>query len=109
MSWDSEADELYPHTVTLAPPGTMGGYGRATVGTAVSRSALVEHKLREVRTKDGAVTTSTIAVYLNGSAGVLSVTPEWKLTLPDATSRPILSVARYADEDGDLHEIVYLQ
>lgn len=109
MAWDSEADELFPHTVTLAAPTGLNAAGRHGWGTATSRRALVEHKVREIRKVDGSSTSSSIAVYLNGSAGVTGVTPEWKLTLPDGTSRPILSVSRYADETGDLVEVVYLQ
>ncbi len=113
MAWDSEANDLFPHTVTLTAPGAVNGYGRKAVGgTPVTCSALVEYKMRMVRSGKGEETSSSIAVYLSGEDGVLNITTEWSLQLPgetEAQSRPILSVARYADEGGDLLEVAYLQ
>lgn len=110
MSWDANVNDLFPHTVTLGAPGALNNYGRkAAPSTTSTRSALVEYKVRAVRKIDGAEVTSTIAVYLSGSGGTSGITTEWTLTLPDGTSRPILAVNRFADERGDLFEVVYLQ
>jgi hypothetical protein len=109
MAWDAEMEDLLPHTVTLTAPGNRNAYGRLIPGASPStRAALVEYKMRLVRTLDGTETSSSITVYLSGSGGVSGITPEWTLTLPDSTSRPILSVDRYADDDGDLYEVVHL-
>lgn len=111
MTWDPSADELYPHYVTLVAPGAMNAYGRNAEGSpTLERSAHVEFKMRMVRDVAGEKTMSSVTVYINGQNGTCpNLTTEWKVTLPDGTSRPILSVDRYADEDGDLHEVIHLQ
>jgi hypothetical protein len=110
MAWDPELNSLFPHTVTLTEPGTLNSYGRKAAGaTSHSVSAHVEYKTRLVRKIDGTETMSSVSVYLSGADGVLNVTPEWAITLPDTTSRPIASIDRYADEDGDMVEVLHLQ
>ena len=111
MSWDAEAGSLFPHTITIEAPGALNNYGRTTdaVGSGTSKAAYVEYKMRQVRNGQGEQTMSSIAVYISGSGGTSGITPLWTLTLPDGTTRPILSVNRFADEDGDLIEVAYLQ
>ncbi len=110
MSWDAEADELFPQSVTIAAPGSLNAYGRHAAGSSpAARACLIEYKMRQVRNVAGEESMSSIAVYLSGSGGVTNITPEWTLTLPDGTSRPILSVSRFPDETGDLIEVAYLQ
>lgn len=110
MTWDPEADILFPHTVTLTAPGAVNSYGRKTAGTGpIERAALVEHKVRAIRKIDGTETASGVTVYLSGSGGVTGVTTDWTVVLPDDTSRPIVSVDRFADETGDLLEVIHLQ
>lgn len=113
MAWDPQANSLFPHTVTLTAPGALNQWGRKAPGAGpVEVKALVEYKMRQVRTVKGDLSASSIAVYLSGQGGVRDITPEWSLQLPGqalAEARPIVSVARYADEQGDLLEVVFLQ
>lgn len=110
MTWDAEANELFPQTVTLTAPGTMNNYGRQAAGSSPStRRALVEYKMRRTRNVQGQEAMSSVAVYLSGSGGVSGITPEWTILLPDDSTRPILSVNRFPDETGNILEVVYLQ
>jgi hypothetical protein len=110
MPWDVEANDLFPHTVTITPPGAKNAYGREVAGVGgATRRALVEYTMRMVRDMKGDETLSSITVYLSGAGGVSGITPDWTLVLPDTSSRPILSVSRYPDETGDLIEVVHLQ
>lgn len=110
MAWDVEANSLFPHTVTINPPGALNNYGRQADGSSPDTvPAYVEYKMRQVRNVKGELSASSITVYLSGEEGVKSITPEWKVILPDGSSRPIVSVSRYADEGGDMFEVVYLQ
>lgn len=110
MAWDPEANELFPHTVTLTAPGAVNQYGRHVDGASPDTvAAHVEYTMRQVRNIQGELTASSITVNISGVEGIKGVTPEWKVTLPDGTSRPIVSVSRHADENGDLWEVVHLQ
>lgn len=110
MAWDPEANSLFPHEVTLTAPGALNDWGRKVAGASPTTvNALVEYKMRQVRNVKGDLAASSITVYLSGANGLTGVATDWSITLPDGTSRPILSVARYPDEDGDMVEVLNLQ
>lgn len=110
MAWDPEANDLFPQQVTLTAPGALNDWGRKAAGASPTTvNALVEYKMRQVRNIKGDLAASSITVYLSGEDGLTNVATDWTITLPDGTSRPIMAVDRYPDEDGTMLEVVRLQ
>lgn len=106
--WEDDADELFPNRVTLSAPGTMNSYGRRSDGADTTDVAcLIEHKMRQVRNVQGELTSSSTAIYFRCDT-IRDLTPDWQIVSPIDVARPIVSVARYSDEDGEFIEVAYL-
>ena len=74
------------------------GNGNPVLGAASSNAAIVQFKTRAVIGRNGVLAASACQVMLSGSA---SVTIDDRITLPDGTSSPILSVEKIYDFDGN--------
>jgi hypothetical protein len=100
----SDWADMMPHTVTHAPLASRDAYGAPTYGAGVDYTARVLYKNQRVRAADGAEVVARGSVWFVGTP---TVSPEDKITLPDATTPPLLSVEQYADADGAHHTKVY--
>ena len=104
---EAELIKMMPHTITVAPYSSDDRYGAPTFGTAVSYTALVQQKVRQVRNLAGEERVSMVTVYVNTTA---AITPKDRLTLPAGftpQTPPIISVARQSDESGLHHTVIY--
>jgi hypothetical protein len=73
------------------------GHGVPTFGSPVSRLAIVESKIREIRQADGETTlTKTKLTFLDNVA----ITKDDELTLPDGTKGPILDIGSLQGSGG---------
>lgn len=107
MSLLDDVEDLFVHTVTIAPYSSVNSYGEASYGTAVSYTAYVEGKQRMIRDSQGQERVSSVTVYLATTA---ALSPKDKLTLPSGwtpQTPAILAVQRVADDRGDHHVVLY--
>jgi hypothetical protein len=88
---------LLKQTVTLAPYASQDAYGQVTWGAGVSTPCRIVQKNTKVLNPAGEEVLSTTRIYLDGS---VSVTVRDKVTLPDATTPPILSIEDYPGASG---------
>jgi hypothetical protein len=100
--------------VSLAARSGQDMYGKPTYGTAVTYQARLVGKRRQVINAAGQQVVSDQTVYLLGAPAVgaqdrvtLS-TADVGSTAALAITPPILSVARYPDERGQHHTVLYL-
>lgn len=89
-----------PATITREPFTGRNPYGEPTYGTGAQHRARVEGKQQLVRTAGGQEKMSETLCYV---AGPVTITVEDRITLPDATQPPILTVASVTDETGAVH------
>lgn len=106
MPLDPDLLALMPHSVTIAHKTGQDQYGAPTWGAGTAWQARVEGKVTLVRDAQGLQAVSRSQVYLSGVAGTGI---RDKVTLPNGTSPPILSVATVPDETGDSFEVIYLE
>lgn len=106
MPLDPDLLALMPHTVTIAHKTGQDQYGAPTWGVATSWQARVESMVKMVRDANGLQAVSQSQVYL---AGVAGTGIRDKVTLPNGTSPPILSVLTMPDETGNSYEVIYLE
>ena len=102
MSWDACLEELMGDTITVATV-TAGSasalYGVPSYTTSVTTlKAHYTKDHRETRDNQGNTVAQSGTVWLAGSTTTVEVTA--KITLPDGTSPPIISVTHYSDGDG---------
>ena len=110
MSLPTALRALLTRTVTIASASSRDAGGAATYGTAVTYPARVEHRQRQVKDGNGRDVLATTVVYVGTNttgAGLPSATPQSRITLPDGTTPPILTVERQDDLDGAHHEVVF--
>lgn len=104
MPVDATFLALMIHTVTLSGPPTRDDFGKPTYPQAVQLKGRVENTREEVRTADGDVVEAKTKLFLPGAP---AVTTESRITLPDGTSPPIVSVAQESDARGPFMTVVY--
>lgn len=86
-----------PHTVTIAPWRSRDAYGKPSYGPNATYPARVETDIKTVRTPDGQERTSNTTILI---AGGPSVSLKDRLTLPDGSTPPIVSLATQPGPDG---------
>lgn len=107
MSLLDDVEDLFVHTLTIAPYTGVNSYGEATHGTPVSYSAYIEGRMRIIRDSQGQERVSSATCYVATTA---AISPKDKLTLPSGwtpQTPAILAVQRVADERGDSHVVLY--
>lgn len=95
---------MMPHTVTHAPVSSRDAYGKITYGTSTPYTARVVYRNKQVRSATGELVMAAGMVWF---AGVVSISGDDKITLPDGTTPQIISVEKYADDGGDRFTKVY--
>lgn len=103
MSWDRCLEELMGDTITIATV-SAGSTGASLYGVPAYTTTAVTHKAhytkdrRDTRDNQGNTVAQSGTVWLAGSTTTVALTA--KITLPDGTSPPIISVTHYSDADG---------
>jgi hypothetical protein len=100
---EPELAELLTQTLTVEPKTGRDKYDRLTYGPAVSYGCRVTNKQVLVALPDGSTRTSRAYVILDADAAALD--REDKVTLPDGSKPPILSITPLNDEDGSVHHL----
>lgn len=100
----SDWASMMPHTVEVQQRTGLDAYAKPSYGAAVQYRARVVYKNSNVRARDGQVIVARGFVWVNGTP---VITVDDRITLPDSTHPPILSVERYPDELGDHHIKVF--
>ncbi len=110
MSWDSDFEDLMPHTVTIATVASRDEYNKRTYSTAVTYTARVLERMTRVVDREGRETIATHVVWIapHADSGAPALEPDAEITLPDGSTPPIIRVESIPDEDGDHHVKVYL-
>jgi hypothetical protein len=96
--------DMMPHTVQHAPMVSRDDYGKVTYGTAVPYRSRVVYKNARVRKSDG---TEVIARGMVWLSAAVTVNVDDKITLPDASTPPILSWEMYPDDEGFVYTKIY--
>lgn len=99
-----------PHTVQVAPVASRDKFGKPTYGADVSYQGRVVEKVEHLVIDDGREVVSSHVLYLapHAVSGIPDLTPEARVTLPDATTPMVLRINVYPDEDGDAYWQVWL-
>lgn len=105
MPIDEDLRGLMKDTVTLAAPSTKNNYGEVTFAAGTNYTARVVKKTEWIRDRTGEMKQAIGVVWTDRVTGA---TPEYKITLPDNTTPPILHVDKYPDDSGDYFEKIYL-
>jgi hypothetical protein len=105
MSLEASLQQLMVETVTVAPVTAKDAYGKRTWGTATTFSSCrVQTGNYKVLDSNGQEKVSEGRVYFPNKP---TITLNDKITLPDGSTPPILSVDFFGDERGDHHTIVH--
>ena len=97
---DPEFLAMMPYTVTIEPWVSFDAWGAAIYGAAVTYTARIEHRRKQVLNVAGEMVTSMQTVFL---ATETDIDPASRLTLPAGWSPsqpPIIQTARLTDESG---------
>lgn len=98
MTIETAFSSMMPSTVTLNAVSSTDAYGKRTFsGTSTSVQCRIQKSKRLIMTEDGEQIPEDGRVYCYG---VVTAAIEDKLTLPDGSVRPILSVETRNDETG---------
>lgn len=110
MAFEPEFLALMASTISIAPFSAGDGWGGVTHGTAVAGvPAHITYANKIVRGNTEEISNSTVQVeipppgYVTGGVTVPTVTVGSQVTLPDTTTRRVLSVTIPYDEDGVAH------
>lgn len=105
MSFENEFTDLMPDTITVNSYTGADKYGNPTYSTSSNTySARVVDKQKLVRADNGEEQVAKTTVYV---ASTGSIDPNDKITLPDNSTPPVLSVDAFPDEDGTHHIAIY--
>lgn len=105
MGWDSELEELMPHTVQVSTGTTRNKHGTLSYGSASTYQARVVPASAKDLSQSGEVAEVRTYVYI---ASTRAIPSDCKVTLPDGTSPPVLRVEQFPDDDGTHHQRVSL-
>ncbi len=96
--------DMMVHTCSHAALSSRDASGVPTYGSATSYSCRVVYKNQRVLSSDG---NEVVARGMIWFAGVPDIDPNDKITMPDGSAPPIISVERYTDEVGLHHTKVF--
>ena len=107
MGFTTELLTLMDSTIKISTRTAHSNYGEPTfTGSTTSYRARIVHKpgyMRDATDEDVAYQ----HVLWVRSTGAVSITASDRLTLPDGSTPPILSVERYPDETGPHHVVIH--
>lgn len=105
MAIESALSDLMIDSITIANSSSLDAYGKHSYATPTTVShCRVQTGAHKVTDQDGQEIVATGKVYV---AGVPTVTPESKITLPDGSTPRVLIVDRFADERGSHHTCIH--
>lgn len=101
MSLETDFRDLCVQTVTvLARTGRNSDGSDSFTGTASTYRARVANTKKWVRNSEGVATQASHMAWIL-STGIIAA--DSKITLPDGSTPPLLSIANYPDQDGGHH------
>jgi len=104
MAIEAAFSDLMPSTVSLNAVNSTDEYGKRTFsGTTTSIQCRVQQSRRMVITEDGKQVPVEGTVYCFGTS---NATVNDKLTLPDGSVVPILSVETRNDDEGSYATVI---
>lgn len=108
MAFEDEFLELMPHTLVVKEPsGTRNVYGRATSHEEEFEwQCLIQQEAKLTRASNGDEVTSTTQAY-GPPTPAISVNAE--VTFPDGSTRPLIGVSLYADDEGAHNQVLMFQ
>ena len=84
--------------IAVEPWTGQNVYGDATYGTSVSMPARISKKPKLVRADDGRETVAGSIAWVDPA--FVTIGPKDRVTLPDGSTPPVLSIDRIPDERG---------
>ena len=102
---DAALLELFSATVTIAAPGTRALDGASSPGTATPYQAKVEPGIKMIRNQRGEEVVSMGRVFLIDHYP--AITPRHRLTLPDGSTPPIITIETTYDERGPYQTVLH--
>ena len=93
-------------TITHAAFASDDGYGKATYGTGVSRTAIVERRQKYIRTMAGEEKVSLAKLTFPYP---VTINERDKITLPDSTVMPILRIDGVVDPTTNAEYLVEVE
>ena len=97
MAWDSELEELMPHSVQISTGTTRTKHGVLSFSAASTYQARVVSVSAEDLSQNGSVSEVRTYVYVHSTA---TFPADCKVTLPNGTSPPLLRIEQFPDDDG---------
>ena len=105
MGISAEFLPLMLETVTLTASSTLDNYGKQSfAASGVSYRARLIFDARMVRDAEGREVVQAGKAIIYGA--VTSLSPSWRIALPDGSTPKITFVDLIQDEDGDHHSVV---
>ena len=101
---------LMKQSVSIASTNAYNAVGDKTYNTAKSYKARIVYGQHQVVDANGRDVTAAGKIWVGYSStgGLPSVTVNCKVTLPDASTPPIINISRYPDETGsNHHEVIH--
>ena len=107
MAFSTDLLTLLPSTLKVSTRSSHSNYGEPSfAATTSSYRCRVLQKPGYLRMADSEEVAYKAVAWVR-STGATSITASDRVTLPDGTRPPVLSVERYSDEDGPNHCMVY--
>lgn len=105
MTIDAALLEIMVDTITIAGVATRDAYGKRTWSSATTVThCRVQTGAHKVTDTEGTEVIASGKVYVPGSP---TLTLYDKVTLPDGTQPPIITVDRVGDEIGSNHTVIH--
>jgi len=102
-----ELDEVLNQTVTIEQYYSTDEFGDATYKTGVSYKAMVQRRVKMIRTLQGAEAVSSCSILMDGTvSAVLDQYGRDRITLPDGSKPQILAIEDGIDDAG---ETIYVE
>lgn len=96
--------DLMPDTITVEPFLSRDSYGVPSYSASTNYKSRVIQKPTRVLAANGEEVVAKGVIWVGASPGI---TAEDRITLPDGSTPPIISVSSIPDDSGDHHEKVF--
>ena len=102
-----ELDEVLNQSVTIEPFASQDVNGDFTYGTGVVYKAMVQRRIKIVRTMQGVEAVSTASILMDGTvSAALNPFGRDRITLPDGTQPLIMAIEDGQDDQGN---VIYVE
>lgn len=113
MSWDTDLEELMPHTITIEDVAGRNANGEPNAwAAAIQVKCSIQGPVKFMHRATNQQLVSAQTLYCSGAAALTTFQPDARLTLPagflGTTTPVILQVDRESDNDGFYNHTIYL-